>query len=29
MGGFGASEQAFGPPWSCSFDRAAGACVTR
>jgi hypothetical protein len=27
--GFGATEQSFGPPWSCSYDRAAGACVPR
>jgi hypothetical protein len=23
------SEQSFGPPWSCSYDRAAGACIPR
>jgi hypothetical protein len=25
--GLGATEQLFGPPWSCSYDRAAGRCV--
>lgn len=27
--GFGATEQRFGPPWSCDYDRAAGRCIRR
>jgi hypothetical protein len=27
--GFGATEQRFGPPWSCDYDRAGNRCVER
>ncbi|MFO0714054.1 MAG: hypothetical protein U0353_29625 [Sandaracinus sp.] len=27
--GFGATEQTFGPPWSCNYDRAGNTCVER